>query len=138
MDTRKLVTGTLVGGVAMFVLGYLIFDLAFAGYYAAHAGSATGVAREPRLWWATAIGTLSLGTLITLTVAGSGAKTLAAGFKTGAIIEFLVWLGVDFLFYGSTNINTIQVVLLDPVLEFVRGGLVGAAVVMVLGRGETT
>lgn len=137
MDTRKLVTGTLVGAVTMFVLGYLIFDLAFAGFYAAHAGSATGVTREPQLWWAMAVGALSLGTLITLTVAWSGAKTLADGFRTGAIIEFLVWLGVDFLFYGSTNVDMIQVTLLDPVLEFVRGGLVGMAVVMVLGRGET-
>ena len=60
MDTRRLLIGTMVGGVTVFVLGYLIFDLAFAAFYAANAGSATGVPRETQLLWAVASGSLSV------------------------------------------------------------------------------
>lgn len=42
MDTRRIVVGTLVGGVVSYVVGYLIFDMAFGGFYAANVGSATG------------------------------------------------------------------------------------------------
>jgi hypothetical protein len=39
MDARRLVTGTLAGGVTLFVLGYQIFDLAFASFYQTNSGS---------------------------------------------------------------------------------------------------
>ena len=48
MDTKRLVIGTLVGGIILYALGYLIFDLAFADFYAANTGSATGVERNPQ------------------------------------------------------------------------------------------
>lgn len=40
MDTRRILIGSLVGGVAMYVLGYLIFEMAFDAFYAANVGSA--------------------------------------------------------------------------------------------------
>ena len=39
METKGLVTGTVVGGITVFVLGYLIFDTAFAAFYTANVGS---------------------------------------------------------------------------------------------------
>ncbi len=63
MDTRRLAIGTLIGGITVFVLGYLIFDLAFAAFYAANAGSATGVQRDSQVVWAVAVGSLSYTTL---------------------------------------------------------------------------
>lgn len=68
MDTKRFATGTLVGGVILYVAGFLIFDLAVAGFYAANAGSATGVARDPQLVWAVALGSLSYAALITLAI----------------------------------------------------------------------
>ena len=136
MDTKKLVTGIVVGGITMFVVGYLIFDLAMGGFYEANEGSATGLTREATLWWAIALGTVSLATLVTLCVGWSGAKNAIEGFKIGAMVGFLVWFGVDFIFYGGSNISTINIPLVDPLLEIVRTGIGGAVIAAVSGRGD--
>ena len=75
MDTKRFVVGTLVGGVVLFVAGYLIFDMAFASFYAANEGSATGVVRTPQLVWAVVLGTLSYGALITLAMGNRPASS---------------------------------------------------------------
>ena len=49
MGIKRFVIGTLVGGITMYVVGYLIWELAFATFFAANVGSATGVARDANL-----------------------------------------------------------------------------------------
>ncbi len=38
------------------LVGYLIFSMAFARFYAAHMGSATGVDRASEVMWAVVVG----------------------------------------------------------------------------------
>lgn len=135
MDTGRLVTGTIAGGVTLFVLGYLIFDMAFASFYAANAGSATGVMREGQLLWAIALGSLAYALLITYVMANArGPMTTGAGITTGAIVAFLLWFTVDFSLYGISNISNLTRTIVDPLLEAVRGGVAGAVIAAVLGR----
>ena len=135
MDTKQLMIGTLVGGITMYLVGYLIWDLAFAGFFAANAGSATGVDRDPQLIWAVVLGTLSLAALVTLAVGSrTGSSTIGAGFRIGAIVGFLVWFGVDFILYSYTNLNNLTATIADPALEIVRTGIGGAVVAVVLGK----
>jgi len=135
MDTRRLVMGTVVGGVTVFVVGYLIFDLAFADFYAANAGSATGVARDAQLVWAVALGSLSYAALITLLIGSrAGSSTMGAGMTTGAVVGFLLWFTVDFILYGVSNVATLTRTVVDPLLELVRGGIGGGVIAFVLGK----
>ena len=135
MDTKRFVIGTLAGGITMYLVGYLIWALAFADFFAANAGSATGVARETGLVWAVVLGHLSLAALVTLAVGRrAGSSTIVDGFKIGAIVGFLVWLGVDFIDYGLTNISNLTATIADPLLEIVRTGIGGAVIAAVLGR----
>jgi hypothetical protein len=135
MDTRRILIGSLVGGVAMYVLGYLIFELAFGGFYAANVGSATGVARDVYLQWAVVLGSLSLAALVTLAIESRpGPLTIGKGFSTAATVGFLLWLGVDFIRYGATNVPNLTRTLVDPLLEIVRTGAVGVIVAAVLVR----
>ena len=39
MDTKKIVTGTLVGGVVLYAVGFILFQNLFAGFYAANSGN---------------------------------------------------------------------------------------------------
>ena len=136
MDAKRIVTGALVGGVAMYLLGYLIFVLAFGGFYAANVGSATGVDRDVPLQWAIALGTLALATLVTLAVdSRPGTASMAQGFVTGGVVGFLVWMGANFIIYGATNVQTLTRTIVDPLLEFVRTGVAGAIIAAVLARG---
>ncbi len=135
METKQFVTGTLVGGVTLFVLGYLIFDLAFADFYSANAGSATGVARGAQLVWAVALGSLSYAALITLAIGSrAGSATIGAGVQIGAVVGFLLWVTADFILYGITNIANLTRTVVDPLLELVRGGIGGGVTAVLLGK----
>ncbi|HEY5619911.1 MAG TPA: hypothetical protein VIK60_18360 [Vicinamibacterales bacterium] len=134
MDAKRLVIGTLVGGVVLFVTGYLIFDLAFASFYAANAGSATAVDRVPQLVWAVALGSLSYSALITLGIGSRAASSIGAGAQIGAVVGFLLWFTVDFILYGITNIGNLTRTVVDPLLELVRSGIAGGVVAVVLAK----
>lgn len=104
MDAKRILTGTLVGGITMYVLGYLIFELAFGAFYAANVGTAIGVMRDVPLQWAVALGTLALAALVTLAVdSRPGTPTIGQGFIAGGVVGFLLWFGVDFIRYGMTS-----------------------------------
>src|SRR5262245_36039917 len=135
MDTKRLVTGTVISGITVFVLGYLIFDTTFAAFYAANVGSATGVARDTQLVWAVALGSLSYGALITLAIGSrTGSPTMAAGVLAGAVVGFLLWFTTDFIIYGITNVANLTRTVVDPLLELVRGGITGGVTALVLAK----
>jgi hypothetical protein len=135
MDTKRLAVGTLVGGIVLYVVGYLIFTMAFADFYAANAGSATGVDREEQLIWAVALASLAYAALITFAIGNrAGSLSIGQGASTGAIVGFLLWLTADFVFYGSTNIANLTRTVVDPLLEIVHGGIGGAAIAAALKR----
>lgn len=134
IDTKRFVVGTLVGGVTLFVAGYVIFDTAFASFYAANEGSATGVVRTPQLVWAVVLGSLSYGALVTLAIGNRPVSSAGTGAKIGAVAGFLLWFTADFILYGVTNIQNLTRTVADPLLEAVRGGVAGAIVAVVLAK----
>jgi hypothetical protein len=133
MDTKRLVTGTVVGGIALFVLGYLIFDLALRDFYAANAGSATGVDRAPQLYWAVALGSLMYAALITLGI-GSRTAAVGTGVTVGAVVGFLLWGTANFILYGITNLSNLTRTIVDPLAEAVRAGITGGVIAVVLAK----
>ncbi len=147
MDMKRFVGAALVGGLVMWGVGYVIWGMLFADFFAANAGSATGVGREADILWAIAIGTLSLATLITFAINWTGGATLGDGFRIGALVGFLLWFGVDFIHYGAfnlsnltgtivdPNLSNLTGTIVDPLLEIVRSGIGGAVIAMVLGGG---
>jgi hypothetical protein len=136
MDTKKLLTGIVVGWITMFAVGYLIFDLAMADFYATNNAGAFGIGREAIIWLPVVLGSASLATLVTLCIGWSGAKNAAQGFKVGGMVGFLVWFGVDLILYGNFTISTNIFPLVDGSLEIVRTGIVGAVIATVLGGSE--
>jgi hypothetical protein len=129
VDTKRLVIGTVVGGITLHVVGYLIYELALAGFFDAN------VARDAQLMWAVALGNLALAALVTLAVGTRpGSATVIGGFRIGAIVGFLMWFGVDFIHYGITNIWNLTATIVDPLLEAIHVGIAGAVIAAVLGR----
>lgn len=136
METKKLAIGTVVGSITMFVLGYLIFDIIMADFYANNAAAAFGVGRDTTLWFQVALGIASLATLITLCIGWSGANNAASGFKVGATVGFFVWLGVGLIDYGYNTVSTAIFPVVDASLETVRTGIAGAVMASVLGKSK--
>ena len=137
MDAKRGLTGTIVGAVVIYGVGYLIFNVLAANYYAAHAGSATGVNRTPQLIWAVALGSVTYAALITWAMMRRpGSTSIGQGAMIGAIVGFLAWGTADVTLYGITNINSLTIALLDPCLEAIHAGLAGAAIAAVAGKAN--
>lgn len=137
MDVRQFVIGTVVGAPVLLATGYVIFAVALDGFfvYAMTAGAATGVARDPPLMWAVALGELSYSALITLGIGSrAGAVSAAAGARIGAVVGFLVFFTGDFMLYGISHVGNLVSTAVDPLLELVPGAVAGAVIAVVLGR----
>ena len=133
MQAKQFMAGSVVGGVVLFVTGYLIFNVAFADFYTANAGSAAGVDRSALILWPIALASLAYAALITYSMGNrTDAMSIGGGAKVGAIVGFLLWFSVDFFLYGATNIANMTRTVVDPVLELVHGGIAGAVIAAVL------
>lgn len=132
MNIKKLVIGTVLGTVVLYLLGMLIWQMLFADYFDAQSGSAMGVDRETPIMWAVVLGSAFYALLLTLGLDASGKKGIAGGLLVGAVVGAGIWGTADFILYGITNLNTLTGVVADVVLEGVRGAIAGAIVALVL------
>jgi hypothetical protein len=135
MNMKRLAIGSIAGAVVMYIMGIVIWEMLFADFFAANAGSAQGVPREAPILWAVGLGTLLYAAMVTLTLeARSGGASLVEGLKAGALVGFLIWGTADFIFFGYFNINNLNATIADVVLEAVRGGIGGAVRGVVLSK----
>jgi len=135
MDIKRFIIGTVVGAITLLVLGYLIFDMAFGEFYAANGGSATGLVRDNQLMWPVALGSISYAALLTLAIGTRGGSVeILDGVKTAAVVGFLLWFTVNFIFYGNLNVSNLTLTIVDPLLELIRAGIGGAAIAAVFGK----
>ncbi len=135
MNIKRLVIGSVVGTIALYLLGMLFWQVLFADFFAANAGSATGVDREAPIIWAAIVGTLFYAVLLTLALeSGGGSKSLGGGLKTGIVVGALIWGTADFILYGYFNLSNLTGTIADTVLEGVRGGIAGAVIAITLGK----
>ncbi|TFG66056.1 MAG: hypothetical protein E4H28_02885 [Gemmatimonadales bacterium] len=135
---KRILTGTLVGGIAMLAAGYVIWDVLFLDFYQANPGAAENLWRDAPVWWAVALGTLTLAALVTAVIEKCDDLNVVSGFKWGGLMGFMIWLGVNMILHGYSNFNSLTIALVDPLLEFVRTGIGGAAIAAVLARTAGT
>jgi hypothetical protein len=133
MNNRMLLAA-LAGGLAHFVLGYLFYMVLFVDFFKANAGSASGYNREEPIMWAIALGSLVTGLLYAWIFDRWGSiSTFRGGATAGAMIGFLMWLGINLIMYGATNAMTLNGALVDVVISAIMGALIGGVVGSTLG-----
>jgi hypothetical protein len=137
MTTQRIALGTVVGGLVLTFLGYLVYGIIFADFFAANAGSASGVTREPFNFVALVIGQLAWGALLTLILGWRSVSSVGEGVKVGALAGLLFFLGIDLTLFATTNIQNLMASLVDAILAAVLFAVTGAAIVPVL-RNKVT
>ena len=131
MDAKRFLFGSLAGGVALFVVGGLVYGLALANAY-----PETVIDREAPIWWALAVSQIVWGALLTVVLdKWPGGASLAGGFKVGAILGFLLSAGIGLGFYSFTTLPISVMSFVDPFITAVVFGIGGAAVGWTLARG---
>jgi hypothetical protein len=138
MNSPKFLTGTLVGGLALFLLGYLFYGLALAGFFTQHSVAPTGTMRPMTeiVWWALILGNIFWGAFLTYLFLKLGVSSFSNGAKTAAGFSFFVAMSSALIRY-STEMNldktgTLADAAVSIVMSIIAGGIIGA----VLGAGK--
>jgi hypothetical protein len=134
MTTQRFAIGTLVGGLVLFFLGYLVFGVVFADFFAANAGTATGVPKMPFDFVSLAIGQLAWGAALTLILGWASASSVGQAAKVSAIVGLLFFFGIDLTMFATTNTSTLKATVVDPILAAALFGIAGAAIAAVTRR----
>ncbi|MBL7963021.1 MAG: hypothetical protein JNM31_04165 [Flavobacteriales bacterium] len=135
---KNMLLAALAASVVAFLLGWLLFGIALAGYYESSMVHYEGLMKseDEMNIGLIYLGNLLFAILITWCCSRMGVGTLAAGFTTGAIISALFYANVDIMFLAMMNMfQDPTAVIVDILVNALWGGAVGAAAGFMLGRG---
>jgi hypothetical protein len=136
MDTKKFIFGTLAGGVAYFILGFLVYAILLESFYAGHTVAGIMKTDEQMKYYPLALGNFAHGALLSYVfLKWANIKSFASGLTGGAIIGFFMAAGFNLITYDTAMImsavGTVVDVFVYTAISAVVGGIVGA----VLGMG---
>lgn len=136
MNTQKFLISTLIGGVVLFLLGYLFYAALLASFFETHSSGGNYMKNPPDFLFII-LGNLADGALLAyIFLKWAGIKTPATGAQAGATIGLLMALAWDLLMYGTANLMDITGTLADVIVVTIMMAIAGAAVGWYLGRGK--
>lgn len=140
MNTNKFLIGGIIGGIVYFFLGWVVWGMLLIDFMKNNAGSATGVMKDEAdmVWWALIVGNLLSGFLLSYVISKTGTKGAVPGTTIGAVVSLLVAGAFDFTMLGTSNIMTLNLVLVDIAASVVVGAIVGAVIGLYMGMGNKT
>jgi uncharacterized membrane protein len=138
MNTQKFTVGTLVGGIAFFLLGYLFYGALLAGFFKSHANPAAPMrAMEDFAWWALILGNFAGGALLTWIFLKMGnVNSFSSGASAGAAIGFFLGLSRDLITYATSNELDLTATITDVIVGTVMTAIVGGIIAVVINRGK--
>ena len=139
MDAKRLMLGTVAGGVVLFFLGFILYALAFEGFFKENMGPATNFIKDPPNFPFIILADLAGGLLLAYIYdRWAGIKTFNTGLKAALVIGLAVALYAHFLDFGTNNKHSMNSAIVAIILDTIRMGLAGGVVGWVLGRGSKT
>jgi len=140
MGNNKILLAGFLGGVTLFVLGFLIYGFLLMQFMADNAGG-PGVNKtmeEMSFGWLI-ISNLASGYFLAVVLGKYAHITTAmAGAQASALIGFLMALGVDTAMFATTNLYNMKGMVTDIIVWTVMCSITGAVVAAVLGMKSKT
>lgn len=134
----KFLAGSIAGGIAMYLSGFLLFGLLLNDYFAANAHQYAGLQKDPpemislflfNLVWA--------GLLCFVFVKWAGVKDFVSGMAGGAIIMLFVVLGMALQFTAFMNLYIgVAPIIVNIAVTTILGAISGGVIGFVLGKFE--
>ena len=136
MAMQRLLIGTVVGGIVLTLFGYLVFGYLTIDFFAANAGTATGVAKMPFNFVALVIGQFAWGAVLTMILNWASVRSIGQGVMVAGLSGLLIFLGVDLTMFATQNVQNLTAALADPVLAAIVFAVGGGAITAVRGIGK--
>lgn len=140
MNTKTIIAA-LVGAIASFLLGWVVYGMLLMEYYKTGTIQYEGLMlpdSEFKLW-AIFVSNLASSFLFAWAFTKMNIRSFAGGAQAGAIINLLFGISMDMMFYSMMNwyANT-TVIVVDVLIGTAFGAIIGGIIGMMLGRGEKT
>jgi hypothetical protein len=139
MDLKKFLIGTLVGGIVLFFLGYLLYGKLLMDFFTQHSHAPAGADRamSDLVWWALILGNLATGALLTYVLLKLGnVNSFGSGAGISLAVGFFSSLGNDLVRYATENGSDHTAVIVDIVVFSVMCAIAGGIIAAVLGMGK--
>lgn len=134
----KIIRGTLFGGIAYFLMGWLVWGILLMDFYTANFNQCSSRPEMEMIWWAMIVSNLTFALLLTLILKWSGARGIVDGLKTGAIFGFLYSLSLDLGFYSMTTMfNNFTAIIVDVIVNTLVMAVIGLVIVLLWGKEKT-
>ncbi len=139
MDTKKFLIGTLVGGIAIFFIGYLLYGVLLMNFFNQHATAPPGSmkAMGDFSWGALVLANFATGALLTYILLKIGnVNSFGSGAGIGFVIGLLMYLGDYLLHYATGNYMDLTGTLADVVTGAVLTAIAAGLIAAVLGMSK--
>jgi|WetSurMetagenome_2_1015567.scaffolds.fasta_scaffold807601_1 hypothetical protein len=135
MNTKTLVGG-LLGGVAFFVLGWLIYGMLLGTMMESHTNMNCMRPMADMSWPIMIAANLVWGFTFAYIFSKASIAGVSAGATQGAILAVLIGLSMDLFMYGTTTLYPdLTVAGIDVVINVIMGAIGGAVIGWWFGRG---
>ena len=137
MSMTKLLVGGIVGGIVLFLLGYLFYGVAFASFLeSVSTPQANAVMRpmESMYFPGLIAGNLFSGFLISFILLKANITTLGSGLITGAIVGFLLSASVDCMIYGTSYMFRLKGLMADVAISTMMMGIAAAIIAPIMAK----
>ena len=115
---KKILIAALVGAVASFLAGWLVFGYLLEGYYKSNTIVYQGLMKEPPVLWAIFVSGLCWSLLLAIIFdKWANIRTFAGGLMVAGWISFLIALSFDLSLYSFFNLNTFSFLVVDVVIR---------------------
>ena len=136
MNTNKLLFGTLIGGVAFFLLGWLLYDMVFSKTLADLMPGMADIQRPNKEYdmVAMVVASLAFGFLLAyIFEKWAVIRSFMGGLVAGATICFIMAIAYDSIWHATTTVGSWGGTALDAVISAIQGGIAGGVIGWWLG-----
>lgn len=126
MNVKNILVAGLVGGIVNWILGFLLWGLAFASVFP----------EDPNMNMAfITLGCLTFGYLLAYVLINwANITNPMSGAKAGAVLSLMIGLHANFFYHSNDVAPDMQLMGLDILLTVFCGAIVGAVIAMVNGK----
>lgn len=130
----KILRGTIFGGIAFFLLGWLVYGMILANFMEAHSDVSLNRPDDQMVWWAMIVSNLILALFLTMVLKWTGASNIVDGVKTGVLFGFLLSSTVDLMMYSMTTMSDFTMVIVDIIVMTILLAIIGLVIVLTWGK----
>lgn len=135
----KILKGTIFGGIAYFLLGWLVYGILMADFSLANYNQCMNRPSADMVWWAIILSNLVYALFLSLVLKWSRAESWIDGLKTGSLFGLLFVSTIDLSFYSMTTMySSVGLMLVDIVVSTVLASIIGTVIVLTWGKAKKT